>query len=79
MNAIRKKIVTDENARPVAVQIDYADWLEIERALAPLYEAEARAAAPQAHRGNDLGPLAGSILWQGDLVAPIDEPWDAEQ
>ncbi len=31
MNAIRKKIVTDEDARPVAVQIDYEDWLEIER------------------------------------------------
>lgn len=33
MNAIRKKIVTDEDARPVAVQIDYEDWLEIERLL----------------------------------------------
>ncbi len=31
MHAIRKKIVTDEDARPVAVQIDYEDWLEIER------------------------------------------------
>lgn len=33
MSAIRKKIVTDEDARPVAVQIDYEDWLEIERLL----------------------------------------------
>lgn len=33
MDAIRKKIVTDEESRPVAVQIDYEDWLEIERAL----------------------------------------------
>lgn len=33
MNAIRKKIVTDEDSRPIAVQIDYEDWLEIERLL----------------------------------------------
>lgn len=33
MDAIRKKIVTDEESRPVAVQIDYEDWLEIERLL----------------------------------------------
>ncbi len=33
MRAIRKSIVTDEAMRPIAVQIDYADWLEIERSL----------------------------------------------
>jgi hypothetical protein len=33
MRAIRKKIVTDESSRPIAVQIDYEDWLEIERSL----------------------------------------------
>ena len=30
---IQKRIVTDENRRPVAVQIDYADWIKIERQL----------------------------------------------
>ncbi len=30
---IRKKILTDENNEPVAVQIDYKDWLECERIL----------------------------------------------
>jgi len=30
---VKKHIVTDENGQPVAVQIDYADWLEIERQL----------------------------------------------
>ena len=30
---IRKKIVTDEAQQPVAVQIDYADWLKIESML----------------------------------------------
>lgn len=33
MVPIKKKIVTDESNRPIAVQIDYADWLEIERRL----------------------------------------------
>lgn len=28
-----KKILTDEEERPVAVQIAYEDWLEIERRL----------------------------------------------
>lgn len=28
-----KKIFTDETMRPLAVQIDYKDWLEIERLL----------------------------------------------
>ncbi|HKO04999.1 MAG TPA: hypothetical protein VJW51_09635 [Candidatus Acidoferrales bacterium] len=33
MQNIRKKILTDNAKRPVAVQIDYSDWLEIERKL----------------------------------------------
>jgi hypothetical protein len=30
---VNKRIVTDEDGQPVAVQVDYADWLEIERQL----------------------------------------------
>lgn len=30
---LEKKIVTDETLRPVAVQIDYRDWLKIEQLL----------------------------------------------
>jgi len=33
MHKIRKKILTDEAQQPVAVQIDYDDWLKIERSL----------------------------------------------
>jgi hypothetical protein len=33
VDKIRKKVDTDEASRPVAVQIDYSDWLEIERSL----------------------------------------------
>ncbi len=31
---VEKHIVTDEDGEPVAVQVDYADWLKIERRLA---------------------------------------------
>lgn len=30
---IKKRVLTDADQRPVAVQIDYADWLKIERVL----------------------------------------------
>ena len=33
MRKIRKWILTDSAERPIAVQIDYTDWLEIERSL----------------------------------------------
>ena len=33
MHKIRKKILTDKAERPIAVQIEYTDWLEIERTL----------------------------------------------
>ncbi len=33
MHRIRKRILTDEDSRPIAVQIDYDDWLELERSL----------------------------------------------
>ena len=33
MFEIHKRLVTDENMRPIAVQIDYADWLKIEKAI----------------------------------------------
>jgi hypothetical protein len=33
MHTIHPKIVTDEQMQPIAVQIDYADWLEIKKLL----------------------------------------------
>ena len=33
MREIKTKIIADENKQPVAVQIDYGDWQEIEREL----------------------------------------------
>jgi len=31
MHGIRKRIITDEAERPVAVETDHADWLKIEQ------------------------------------------------
>ena len=69
MYEIQKKIIKDENARPVAVQIDYADWLEIERLLS----ANSGTKNPQ-----DLRPLAGTLHWSEDAVTyqrRVREEW----
>ena len=50
MRKIRKKILTDKAERPVAVQIDYSDWLEIERSL-DLQGEDARNTDLSAHEG----------------------------
>ena len=50
MHAIRKSIVSDESQHPIAVQIDYADWLEIERSL-NLTSEEAKTADPSRFAG----------------------------
>jgi hypothetical protein len=34
MDGLHKKLVTDEDNRPVAVQIDYSDWVALESQLA---------------------------------------------
>ena len=47
-----KKIVTDESMRPVAVQIPYQDWLEIERRLG---------IAPAEGRTRDLSRFEGLL------------------
>ena len=52
MRDIDKKIVVDQQSRPVAVILDYQDWLEIERLLAPMKEA-----APP----TDLSRYAGTL------------------
>jgi hypothetical protein len=52
---IRKQIVTDEQNRPVAVQIEYSDWQEVERLLGLVSNG-----APQGAAG-DINALAGTI------------------
>lgn len=55
---INKKIVTDETMQPVAVQIDYADWLEIEwqLRLVSLGDKQARIARMQARVRRYISP-----------------------
>ena len=50
MHKIGKKILRDESQRPVAVQIDYSDWLEIERRL-NLRSEEARSTDLSSYEG----------------------------
>jgi hypothetical protein len=57
MRNIRKKIITDNAERPIAVQIDYTDWLEIERSL-NLQSEEAR--------DTDLSSYEGTIVLSED-------------
>ncbi|MGK7884384.1 MAG: hypothetical protein AB4057_07120 [Crocosphaera sp.] len=28
---------------------------------------------------DDINPLKGSVIFEGDLISPIDESWDADQ
>lgn len=32
---------------------------------------------PPGKRGGIVGSMKGSVLWEGDIVAPIDVEWDA--
>ena len=57
VDEIRKRIVTDDKMRPVAVQIDYDDWVKIERALEQ---------SPKGNGPTDLSRHVGRLRW------PID-------
>lgn len=70
MSDIRKQIITDANERPVAVQIDYEDWLEIARQLG-LNEG--------AKPATDLNRHSGKLPWPVDGVdyqRSIRGEWD---
>ena len=74
MIAIRKKIVTDEDHKPVEVVISYDDWLEIERLL--------NIQKPEPRRV-DLSRFAGTITltedpleFQRRIRAEWDREWD---
>ncbi len=76
MIAIRKKIVTDEEHQPVAVQIDYDDWLEIEKLLN---------LQPEKQLLTDLSEFRGVLKLSEDALeyqrrtrAEWDREWDKE-
>lgn len=78
MHAIQKKIVMDEDRNPVAVQIDYEDWLEIERLLKARSEKE----PVKEQDDDDFEALADKLGegWQGgdglEYQIRIREEWD---
>jgi hypothetical protein len=51
MDVIRRTIIRDDEQRPIAVHIDYADWLKIEKLLASDPTAEPRTSSLNSHRG----------------------------
>ena len=76
MIAIRKKIVTDEDHKPIEVVISYEDWLEIERLL--------KLEKPEL-RWVDLSQFAGTITitedpleFQRRIRAEWDREWDVD-
>lgn len=83
---IRKHIVTDEHNRPVAVQIAYEDWLEIERRLRQ--EPLARPEGEEPSRKDDFAARLDATrgIWtQGDglkyqqrIREEWTRPWDPE-
>ena len=86
MRDIRKEIVRDGGERPIAVQIDYQDWLQIERSLKLENISEAGERDLSRHEGViALGeePLASSVasaksgLESGFGVAAPNRYWAA--
>ena len=57
---IRKSIIRDQQERPIAVQIDYADWLKIEQLLSN---------GPTESRVADLNVYRGCIKLNEDPLA----------
>lgn len=51
MARLHKNIVTDESGKPLAVQIDYADWLAIEQKLVESIQREVRETNLDRHSG----------------------------
>ncbi len=65
--AIKKKILTDENNQPVAVQIDYKDWLKFEKIL------------EKSIKQKDLSEFSGKISLSVDPIIfqkKIREEWN---
>ncbi len=60
MRPVKKHILFDECRQPVAVQIAYADWLEIEGMLE---------SAAEARPAPDLSPFQGTLTLTEDPLA----------
>lgn len=83
---IHKKIVTDEHHRPVAVQIDYEDWLQIEQRLGlaaddphrPGGNVEDDALNQLLSETSGIWSAGDGLEYQRRIRAEWDRPWDTE-
>lgn len=69
MHPIHPKLVTDEQMHPIAVQIDYADWLKIKQILQKT----------SLKSDNNLEKYAGSVRLSEDPLAyqkRIRDEWE---
>ena len=85
MRPIEKKIVTDEAGQPVAVQIDYADWLEIERWIREANSDQVADSSTSEPSFDELLEDTQGIWTRGNgleyqrrLRAEWDRPWDSD-
>lgn len=76
MIAIRKKFVTDETHQPVAVQIDYDDWLEIEKLLGLQTEKQLLTDLSEFH--GVITMTEDALEFQRRIRAEWDREWDKE-
>lgn len=86
MRPIEKKIVTDEQGQPVAVLIDYADWLELERRLQERDSTSAEDTHTSEPSFKQLLENTQGTWTQGDgleyqrrMRAEWDRPWESDE
>jgi len=78
MRPIRKLILTDEAKQPIAVQISYADWLEIEERLG-LNPVSTEPAFDQLLKASrNIWTEGDGLVYQQRVREEWTRPWDPE-
>lgn len=76
MIVVRKKLVTNEDHQPVAVQIDYDDWLEIEKLLG--LHTDKRLLTDLSEFHGVITMTEDALEYQRRIRAEWDREWDKE-
>ena len=61
MERIEKQVITDEAGHPIAIQLDYREWLRIERAL--------QLSSHARQQTTDLARFNGALPFREDPLA----------
>jgi len=61
MERVEKQVITDEAGHPVAIQLDYREWLRIERAL--------QLSSHARQQTTDLARFSGALRFREDPLA----------